>query len=145
VVNEVLRQGADLPDAVIIVNPEDNDITVNALQRAAGAVIQKSLREGFGLVVTEAMWKARPVIGGDTGGIAYQIIDGVNGFLVQTVEGAATRLRQVLSNPHLARSIGAEAHARVQSRFLPPHYLRNWLCLLMSLEQPADGVTILDA
>ena len=143
VAQAVAEAARDIADATIIVNAEDNDVTVNALQRAAAVVLQKSLREGFGLVVTEAMWKSTPVVGGDTGGIAYQIIDGVTGFLVRTVEGAAYRLRQLLSNPLLAQATGQEARLRVQGTFLPPHYLRNWLCLLLALQHGGKGVTIL--
>lgn len=124
VAEEFEKAARDVPDAKIIMNAEDNDVTVKALQRAAKVVIQKSLREGFGLVVTEAMWKGTPVVGGDTGGIAYQIIDGVTGFLVRTVEGAAYRLRELLSNQPLAQAMGQEARLRVQGTFLPPHYLR---------------------
>ena len=140
---EVVEAAASIPDATIIVNPEDNDITVNALQRAATVVLAKSIREGFGLVVTEAMLKDKPVIGGDTGGIAFQIIDGVTGFLVQTVEGSAYRLRQLLANRPMAQLMGWEARLRVQSTFLPPHYLRNWLCILLGFRAGGNGVTVL--
>ena len=143
VLEEVVEVARRIPDAIIIPNPEDNDVTVNALQRAASVVLQKSVREGFGLSVTEAMWKAKPVVGGDTGGIAFQVIDGVNGFLVQTVEGATYRLRQLLSNPPLAQLIGQEAHRRVRTAFLPPYALRNWLCVLSSVRNPDRGVSVL--
>ncbi len=143
VLQEVLEAAEKIPDTIVIVNPEDNDTTVNALQSSADVVIQKSLREGFGLVVTEAMWKSRPVVAGDTGGIAFQIVDGASGFLVQTVEGAAFRLRQLLSNPPLAEAMGAEAHQRVRGTFLPPHYLRNWLCVLLAARDHGSGITSL--
>lgn len=143
VAEEVLAVASTIPDVKVIVNAQDNDITVNALQRAASVVLQKSIREGFGLVVTEAMWKAKPVVGGDTGGIAFQTIDGVTGFLVKTVDGAAYRMRQLLSNPPLADLMGQEARLRVQSAFLLPHYLRNWLCALLSFRYPGSGVTTL--
>lgn len=140
---EVLARARQVPDAAIVVNPSDNDITVNALQRAATVVLQKSIREGFGLVVTEAMWKGKPVVGGDTGGIAFQVIDGVTGFLVQTVDGAAYRLRQLLSSPPLAQLMGQEAQKRVKSTFLLPHYLRNWLCVLLAFRHPGRGLSVL--
>lgn len=144
VAREVEEMAAEIPDATVIVNAEDNDVTVNALQRAATVVLQKSLREGFGLVITEAMWKGKPVIGGDTGGIAFQTIDGVTGFLVKTVEGAVYRMRQLLSNPPLAGLMGHEARKRVASSFLVPHYLRNWLCVLLSFHHPKTAKTLLD-
>ncbi len=143
VCEEVVKAAEALPDTTVIVNPEDNDITVNALQRAAALVIQKSLREGFGLSITEPMWKAKPVVGGDTGGISYQVIDGVTGFLVQTAEGAAYRMRQLLSNPPLAELMGQEARLRVKGTFLPPHYLHNWLGLLLGFQYPERGVSVL--
>jgi trehalose synthase len=143
VADEVLEAASALPDTTVIVNAEDNEIVVNALQRAAAVVMQKSQREGFGLVVTEAMWKNRAVVGGDTGGISYQIIDGVTGYLVHTIEGGAYRLRQILSNPPLAKLMGQEARHRVQSVFLLPHYLRNWLGVLLSFKYPGRGVTML--
>jgi trehalose synthase len=143
VLHELQEAAAKIPDTIVIVNPDDNDITVNALQSSAAVVIHKALREGFGLVVTEAMWKSRPVVGGDTGGIAFQIVDGVSGFLVHTVEGAAHRLRHLLSTPPMARAIGEEARLRVQSTFLPPHYLRNWLGVLLGVREPGGGVTML--
>ncbi|GIX49480.1 MAG: glycosyl transferase family 1 [Candidatus Tectimicrobiota bacterium] len=141
VFEEVSQKARLLADTKLIVNADDT--AINALQRAAAVVIQKSLREGFGLAVTEAMWKGKPVVGGDTGGIAYQILDGVTGFLVKTVEGAAYRLRQLLSNPLLAERIGQEAHLWVQSTFLVPHYLRNWLCVLLACRHPESGLTAL--
>jgi trehalose synthase len=140
---EVLEAAYRSRDTTIIVNAEENDLTVNALQRAAKVVLQKSIREGFGLVVTEAMWKAKPVVGGDTGGIAFQISDGVNGFLVQTVEGAAYRLNHLLSNPLLAQTMGQEARRRVNGAFLPPHCLRNWLSMLLWVRNSGTGTSIL--
>ena len=89
------------------------------------------------------MWKAKPVVGGDTGGIAFQISDGINGFLVQTVEGAAYRLHHLLSNPLLTQTMGQEARRRVNGTFLPPHCLRNWLLMLLGVQRPGSGTSIL--
>ena len=82
--------------------PPDSHRVINALQRAASVVIQKSLREGFGLVVAEAMWRGKPMIGGNVGGIRRQIIQGVTGYLVNTVEGMSWRLRELLAEPYLS-------------------------------------------
>jgi trehalose synthase len=112
------------------------DITINALQRAASVVVQKSLREGFGLVVTEAMWKGKPVVGGNVGGIRQQIIHGENGFLVDTVDGTAYRIQQLLSNPILAKKMGNEARQTVLTNYLVPSLIKNWLILLLSLRHP---------
>ncbi len=109
------------------------DITINALQRAASVVVQKSIREGFGLVVTEAMWKGKPVVGGNVGGIKRQIIHGENGFLIDTVEGTALRIHQLLSNPLLAKTMGNEAKQTVLTNYLVPTLIRNWLLIFLSL------------
>jgi trehalose synthase len=107
---------------------------VNALQRRATVVLQKSIREGFGLTVTEAMWKGAAVIGGDVGGIRHQIEDGVNGFLVGNVEQAAERIVQIIEDPHLRQRIGERARETVRARFLMTRLLEDWLDLIASFE-----------
>lgn len=106
---------------------------VNALQRAATIVVQKSLREGFGLTVTEALWKAKPVIGGSVGGIRRQIIPGQNGFLVHSVEGMGYRVRQLLGNPALAAQLGENAKRYAIENFMPTGYLKRWLLSMLAL------------
>jgi trehalose synthase len=114
----------------ILVLPHGDDVTlVNSLQRRAAVVLQKSLREGFGLTVTEAMWKGRPVIGGNVGGIRYQIEDGVNGFLVSSIEETAERLVHLLTDEVLRRRLGQAAHETVRERFLLSRYLEQYLDL----------------
>jgi trehalose synthase len=107
---------------------------VNALQRRAAVVLQKSIREGFGLTVTEAMWKGTPVIGGKVGGIRHQIEDGVNGFLVESVEEAAERIVHVLGDGDLRRTLGESARETVRSRFLMTRLMEDWLDLVGSFE-----------
>lgn len=107
---------------------------VNALQRRARVVLQKSLREGFGLTVTEAMWKGTPVIGGNVGGIRHQIVDGENGFLVDSVEKAAERIVQLVKDPNLARGLGDRARETVKERFLMSRLMEEWLDLYASFE-----------
>ena len=107
---------------------------VNALQRRAAVVLQKSLREGFGLTVTEAMWKGAAVIGGRAGGIARQIEDGVNGFLVENVEQAAERIVVLLKDRALASRLGRQARETVRSRFLMTRLMEEWLDLIGSFE-----------
>ncbi|MBS1153065.1 MAG: treT1 [Myxococcaceae bacterium] len=97
-------------------------------------VLQKSLREGFGLTVTEAMWKGTPVIGGNVGGIPYQIDDGVNGFLVSSIEQTAERLVLLLSDEQLRRRMGAAAHEKVRRHFLMTRYLEQYLDLFEGFE-----------
>lgn len=107
---------------------------VNALQRRAAVVLQKSIREGFGLTVTEAMWKGTPVIGGKVGGIRHQIEDAVNGFLVESVEEAAQRIVQLLKDGRLRDELGQKARQAVRERFLMTRLMEEWLDLIGSFE-----------
>lgn len=116
-------------DRVHILSVQDSAL-VNALQRRAAVVLQKSIREGFGLTVTEAMWKGTPVIGGNVGGIRHQIEDGINGFLVNGVEQAANRIIQLLKDRALRERIGQKATETVRRRFLMTRLMEEWLDLL---------------
>ncbi len=107
---------------------------VNALQRRATVVLQKSLREGFGLTVTEAMWKGAAVIGGNVGGIKHQIEDGVSGFLVDSVDEAAARIVDIVKDNALRRRLGENAKESVRQRFLMTRLLEDWLDLVGSFE-----------
>ena len=119
----------------ILVLPHGNDTAlVNALQTRAAVVLQKSIREGFGLTVTEAMWKGTPVIGGNVGGIRYQIEDGVNGFLVSTVEETAARIVQLMKDADLRARMGKQARETVRRRFLLTRYLEQYLDLFAAFE-----------
>jgi trehalose synthase len=102
-------------------------IEVNAFQSHGDVLIQKSTREGFGLTVSEAIWKARPFIGGDVGGIPLQIEDAVTGYLVSGVEQCAVRAMQILRDPELGRSLGRRGKEHVRTHFLMPRYLRDYL------------------
>ncbi len=120
-------------DRIKILSVQDSAL-VNALQRRAAVVFQKSLREGFGLTVAEAMWKTTPVIGGDVGGIRYQIEDGVNGFLVSSIEEAADRLVRLLKNPKLREDMGVKARETVRQKFLLTRYLEQYLDMMNAFE-----------
>ena len=119
----------DEKNIFLLGNLPNNDTAVNAFQTASTIVMQKSIREGFGLTVTEAMWKGAVVIAGDVGGIRLQIKDGVNGFLVNSPSHAAERIRYILDNPMLRDTIGKAAHETVKDKFLLPHGLLNYLKL----------------
>jgi trehalose synthase len=122
-------------DERLLVLPHGDDTAlVNTLQRRAAVVVQKSLREGFGLTVTEAMWKGTPVIGGDVGGIRHQIRNGVNGFLVKSVEETARRIIQLVTNKRLRERMGAKARETVTQKFLLTRYLEQYLDLFSSFE-----------
>lgn len=127
------RAGED-PDIHILLLPPFSDREVNALQRGAAVVLQKSTREGFGLVVAEALWKKKPVVGGDVGGIPLQIIEGVTGYLVHSVEGAAYRIRQLLEDPELARRMGEAGREHIRRNFLITRNVRNYLGMWTALE-----------
>ncbi len=120
-------------DRLLILSHQDTAL-VNALQRRAAVVIQKSKREGFGLTVTEAMWKGKPVVGGNVGGIKHQIKDGENGFLVSSVEETAERVIQLLKDKKLCSEIGRKAKETVKSKFLLIHLLEHYLDLIGSFE-----------
>ncbi|MFZ0042661.1 MAG: glycosyltransferase [Solirubrobacteraceae bacterium] len=123
------------PDIHILNNLNNvGAIEVNAFQSHCDVVIQKSTREGFGLTVTEAIWKARPFIGGAVGGIPLQITDGESGFLVSTVEQCADRAIEILADPGLGRRLGRAGKESARRRFLSPRLLRDWLQLFDTLE-----------
>jgi trehalose synthase len=102
-------------------------IEVNAFQSLADVVVQKSTREGFGLTVSEALWKGRPFIGGNVGGIPLQVLDGESGYLVDTVEECAARMLDILGDADLAHRLGRGGKEHVRERFLTPRYLRDYL------------------
>jgi trehalose synthase len=118
---------------ILILTSGDDTALVNALQTRAAVVLQKSLREGFGLTVAEAMWKGTPVIGGNVGGIRYQIEDGVNGFLVSSIEETAKRLVQLINNKELRGEMGSKARETVRKNFLLTRYLEQYLDLFGEL------------
>jgi len=131
VLAEVEAAAAGDPDVHVLVLPDDAHLEINALQRAATIVLQKSTREGFGLTVAEAMWKGKPVIGGFAGGITVQIVYGTTGYTVNSVEGAAFRARYLLNNPELARRMGENGREYVRRNFLITRHLTDLVTLLI--------------
>src|SRR5438094_5817665 len=116
-------------ERILILTSCDDTALVNALQTRAAVVLQKSVREGFGLTVAEAMWKGTPVIGGNVGGIRYQIEDGVNGFLVSSVDETAERMVEIINNEELRDEMGRKAQETVRKNFLLTRYLEQYLDL----------------
>ncbi len=133
VLAEVEEASEGDPDIHVLLLPPEVDRTINALQRAATIVLQKSLREGFGLTVTEAMWKSKPVIGGHAGGITLQVADYHTGFLVSSSEGAALRTRYLLNHPNHIIRMGLKAREFVREHFLLTRHLTEYLTLIFSL------------
>jgi trehalose synthase len=142
VLDEVREYASEDPDVFILLLPPFSDRDINALQRKATVVLQKSLKEGFGLTVAEAMWKEKPVLGGAVGGIPSQIVHGTTGFLAHSVEGAAFRIRQFLNNPAMARRIGQAGKEYVRNNFLITRQIRDYLAAWYSLEH--KGKTVLE-
>ncbi len=133
VFREVRTAAIDDPDIKALLLPGDAHRTINALQRASDIVLQKSIKEGFGLTVSEAMWKSRPVIGGDTGGIRIQVVNHHTGFLVNTPQGAALRIRYLFHNRDIIEKMGEKAKEFVRENFLITRHLREYLTLIFAL------------
>jgi trehalose synthase len=138
--HETYRYADGDPDIKILNNLNNvGAIEVNAFQSQADVVIQKSIREGFGLTVTEALWKGRPTVASRVGGIPLQIADGESGYLVSSPEAAARRSIEALSDPELAKRLGRAGKERVRRHFLTPRLLRDWLQILGGRE-PGEPV-----
>jgi len=132
VLADVRNEAGTDKDIHVLLLPPDAHVTINALQRGADVVVQKSLKEGFGLTVTEALWKEKPVIGGDAGGIRLQVVNHHTGFLVKTPEGAALRARYLLRHPEIAHEMGHRAKELVRQNFLLTRNLREYLSIMMA-------------
>ncbi|HEY3066619.1 MAG TPA: glycosyltransferase [Methylomirabilota bacterium] len=129
-----LREAAQHDEDIVVLElPPDAHLQINALQRAATIVLNKSVRAGFGLGAAEAMWKGKPVIGGFAGGLPQQIIYDVTGYTVHSVEGAAFRIRHLLNNPELIARMGAAGREHVRRSFLITRHLTDYLALLLHL------------
>jgi len=134
VLDEVVAAAAGDPDIHVLLLPVFSDVVINALVRASTIVLQKSIKEGFGLTVTEAMWKRKPVIGGAVGGIKRQVLDGVTGFLVHSPEGAAQRAIQLLRDEELRRQLGENGHLHAKQNFLITRHIKDYLLLTLALD-----------
>ena len=140
VLAEVMEAAGDDPDVIILNLPPWSAYEINALQRASTIVIQKSLKEGFGLTVAEALWKNKPVIAGAVGGIPTQVIHKMTGVLVHSVEGCAYQIRYLLTHPEFAKQLGENGREHVRENFLMTTNAKRWLQLfqiLMGTAKPA--------
>ena len=136
IVLETIRKSAD--DHIIVLTVDDATL-VNALQRKATVVLQKSTREGFGLTVTEAMWKGAAVVGGNVGGIRRQITNGESGFLVDSVDQAAQRIVQIIKNPDLRERLGTRAKETVRQNFLMSRLVEDWIDFLSNFGSDTEA------
>ncbi len=139
VYQEVLEVARGNEKIFLLQLPSDAHRTINALQRASSIVIQKSLQEGFGLTVTEAMWKSKPVIGGNVGGIRLQVHNHYTGYLVDSPEGAALRIRELLRQPERMEIIGETAKRFVHENFLLTRHLREYLTLMLGFRRGLEN------
>ena len=135
---EVKERAAGNPDIHVLLIPPGSNIEINALQRASTVVVQKSLREGFGLTVSEALWKAKPVVASAVGGLTLQVKNKLTGLLCHGIEGTAYALRQLLSNPEYARWLGQNGREHVRQNFLITRHLKEYLLLFLSLYHSED-------
>jgi trehalose synthase len=133
VLREVLREADKDPDIKVLELPAWAPLEVNALQRASTIVIQKSLREGFGLTVSEALWKKKPVVASAVGGIPVQVIHKHTGMLSHSIEGTAYQIRFLLSHPEIATRLGEHGHQHVKENFLITQKLKRYLTLFQVL------------
>jgi trehalose synthase len=138
VLDEVKERAGNNPDIHILLIPPGSDIEINALQRASTVIVQKSHREGFGLTVTEALWKAKPVVASAVGGIPLQVKNKFTGLLSYGIEGTAYDTRQLLTNPQYAAWLGQNGREQVKYNFLITRHLRDYLLLFLSLYHPED-------
>lgn len=136
------RAGSDPDIHLLVIAPSNNDIEINALQRGSDIILQKSLREGFGLTVSEALWKKKPVIAGAVGGIPLQITHKYSGILTHTVEGTAYWLKQLLNSPAYAKQLGLNGHEHVKQNFLLTRHLREYFLMFLSLYYNEDIVRL---
>ncbi len=138
VLAEVKEKAGGNPDIHILLVPPESDVEINALQRASTVIVQKSHREGFGLTVTEALWKAKPVVASAVGGITLQVRNRSTGLLSYGIEGTAYAIRQLLTNPEYARWLGQNGREHVRYNFLITRHLRDYLLLFLALEHHQD-------
>lgn len=140
VLTEVREKANNDPDIHILLLPPDSDIEINALQRASTIILQKSLREGFALTVSEALWKAKPVVASAVGGIPLQVKNKFTGLLSYGIEGTAFGIRQLLSNPEYAKWLGKNGREHVRYNFLMTRHIKDYMLLFLAQEHPQEIV-----
>ncbi len=140
VLDEVRARAEDDPDIHVILLPPGSDIEINALQRGSSVILQKSLKEGFGLTVSEGLWKAKPVIASAVGGIPLQITHKHSGILSHSIEGTSHYLKQLLNEPEYAEKLGVNGKEHVKNNFLITRHIRDYLLLFLSLYHKDDVI-----
>lgn len=141
VLAEVQEKANGDPDIHILLMPH-NDLEVNALQRASDVIVQKSIKEGFGLTISEALWKGKPVVAGNVGGIPLQITHKYSGLLCHSIDGAAFAIKQLLNSPAYAQKLGQNGREHVRNNFLLTRHLKEYMLLFLSLYYNEDVVNL---
>ncbi len=136
VYQEVMAKAKGNENIIILSLPPTSNLEINAIQRGSAIILQKSLREGFGLTVSEALWKSKPVIAGAVGGIPQQVIHKHTGILVHSIEGTTYWMRQLLRDPGMAKRLGENGKDHVRNNFLLTRHLRDYLLLFLMTENP---------
>src|SRR5207302_4894310 len=136
------RAGSD-PDIHVVELPPTANLEINALQRASTVIVQKSIKEGFGLTVAEALWKGKPVIASAVGGIPLQITHKYSGILTHSIEGTAYWLKQLLQSPEFARKLGENGREQVRENFLLTRHLREYMLLFLSMDHADKDIVYL--
>jgi trehalose synthase len=140
VLAEVMERAGNDPDIHVLLVPTGSDIEINAMQRAASIVLQKSLKEGFALTVSEALWKEKAVVASAVGGIPLQVQNKFTGLLSHGIEGTAYAIRQLLGNPEYAKWLGKNGKEHVRNNFLITRHLKEYMLLFLSLDRPEDVI-----
>jgi trehalose synthase len=145
VLEEVKERAAGNPDIHILLVPPNSDIEINALQRGSTVIVQKSLGEGFGLTVSEALWKGKPIVASAVGGIPLQVKDKLTGLLSHGIEGTAHALKELLNNPDYAKWLGNNGREHVKNNFLITRHLKDYMILFLTLYHKEDVIDMLNA
>ena len=140
VLDEVRERAEGVPDVHILLLPPGSDIEINALQRASTVILQKSLKEGFALTVSEGLWKSKPVVASAVGGIPLQVKNKFTGLLCHGIEGTAYALRQLLANPDYGRRLGEQGKEHVRQNFLITRHLRDYLLLFLAVGRTEEVI-----
>jgi trehalose synthase len=140
VLAEVREAVGNDPDIMVLLLPPTSHIEINAIQRASTIILQKSIREGFGLTITEALWKGKPVIAGAVGGIPLQVTHKYSGILTHSIDGTAFWLKQLLNEPAFAKKLAENGREHVKQNFLLTRHLRDYLLLFLSLFHEGDAI-----
>ena len=142
IMQQVQEEASKDKDIFVLFLPPSSDIEINALQRGSTVVLQKSLKEGFGLTVSEAMWKAKPTIASAVGGIPLQIAHKYSGILTHSIEGTAYWIKQLINEPEFAQRLGSNGKEHIKSNFLITRHIKEYLLLFLSLFHREDVVTL---